>query len=101
MFQRLIKFLFDRLLSFLGLIVLSPVMLVVAVLIMVKMGGPVLFKQQRVGTEGKLFTMAKFRTMKADHSGLPHGGSVIYSGVTSEGNSHVIEYSLSLKKLKT
>jgi len=48
-----LKFLFDHLLSFLGLIVLSPVMLVVAVLIMVKMGGPVLFKQQRVGKEGK------------------------------------------------
>ena len=34
--------------------------------------------------------------MKRDHSGLPHGGSVIYSGTTSEGNTHVIEYSLKL-----
>ncbi len=34
--------------------------------------------------------------MKQNHSGLPHGGSVIYSGSTSEGNKHVIEYSLKL-----
>ena len=34
--------------------------------------------------------------MKANHSGLPHGGSVIYSGTTSDGTKHVIEYSLSL-----
>ena len=34
--------------------------------------------------------------MKADHSGLPHGGSVIYSGTTSDGTKHVIEYSLNL-----
>ena len=34
--------------------------------------------------------------MKAEHSGLPHGGSVIYSGTTSDGTKHVIEYSLNL-----
>ena len=34
--------------------------------------------------------------MKRDHSGLPHGGAVIYSGTTSEGTKHVIEYSLKL-----
>ena len=34
--------------------------------------------------------------MKRDHSGLPHGGSVIHSGTTGEGNKHVIEYSLKL-----
>lgn len=34
--------------------------------------------------------------MARDHSGLPHGGSVIYSGTTSEGTKHVIEYSLKL-----
>lgn len=34
--------------------------------------------------------------MKRDHSGLPHGGSVIYSGTTSDGTKHVIEYSLNL-----
>ena len=34
--------------------------------------------------------------MKRDHSGIPHGGSVIYSGQTGDGNNHVIEYSLNL-----
>ncbi len=34
--------------------------------------------------------------MKANHSGLPHGGSVLYSGTTSDGTKHVIEYSLTL-----
>jgi diaminopimelate dehydrogenase len=34
--------------------------------------------------------------MKRDHSGLPHGGSVIYSGTTGQGNNHVVEYSLKL-----
>ena len=34
--------------------------------------------------------------MKRDHSGLPHGGSVIYTGTSSEGTKHVIEYSLNL-----
>ena len=44
-------------------------------------------------------TTAHFITeeeMKRDHSGLPHGGSVIHSGTTGEGNKHVIEYSLKL-----
>jgi len=91
MFQRLIKFLFDRLIAFLGLIILSPVMLVVAVLIMVKMGGPVLFKQQRVGKEGKLFTMVKFRTMKADHGG---------SSVSVAGESRITPLGAKLRKYK-
>ena len=34
--------------------------------------------------------------MKKDHSGLPHGGAVLYSGKTSEGTNHIIEYSLKL-----
>ena len=60
----ILKYLFDRIFSLLGLIILSPVMLAVAVLIRVKMGGPVLFKQERVGKDGKLFTIFKFRTME-------------------------------------
>lgn len=59
-----LKFIFDRLVSFIGLILISPVLLVVACLIRHKMpGGPVIFKQRRVGQHGKLFTVYKFRSM--------------------------------------
>jgi lipopolysaccharide/colanic/teichoic acid biosynthesis glycosyltransferase len=50
--------------SLFGLIVLSPILLLVALIIKVNYGGPVIFKQQRVGYSGRIFTMWKFRTMK-------------------------------------
>ncbi|MBP3822958.1 MAG: sugar transferase [Bacteroidaceae bacterium] len=66
----LLKYLFDKSVSFVGLLVLWPVLLVVAILIRVKMpGGPVLFTQQRVGRHGKVFRIYKFRTMTVDHGG--------------------------------
>ena len=59
-----LKYIFDRVVSFIGLLFLWPVLLVVAVLIKMKMpGGPVLFVQNRVGKDGKLFKCHKFRTM--------------------------------------
>ena len=62
-----LKFLFDRIFSLLGLIILSPVMLLVAILVRIKMPGEsVLFSQKRVGKDGKLFTIYKFRTMAGD-----------------------------------
>lgn len=64
------KWLFDRTLSALGLLVAAPVMLVVAVLIRITMpNGPVLFRQERVGLKGRLFTIYKFRTMTVGHGG--------------------------------
>lgn len=58
------KWIFDRLISLLGLLVLWPVLLIVAILIKIKMpGGPAFFVQKRVGRHGKLFTMYKFRSM--------------------------------------
>ena len=65
-----LKFIFDRFVSFCGLLVLWPVLLVVAILIKVKMpGGPVFFVQKRVGKDGKLFDCHKFRTMTVKHGG--------------------------------
>ena len=53
----------DILLSGLAILVLSPVLLVVAVLVRVKLGSPVLFHQERPGLHEKIFTLCKFRTM--------------------------------------
>ncbi len=58
------KWIFDRLVSLVGLLILWPVLLIVALLIKVRMpGGPVFFVQKRVGKDGKLFDCHKFRTM--------------------------------------
>ena len=64
------KFLFDRVLAFVGLVALSPVLLVVALLIRIRMPhGPVLFRQVRIGKDGKPFSLVKFRTMAEDQAG--------------------------------
>lgn len=53
----------DFLLALLACIVLSPIMLVVAILVRTKLGSPVIFKQERPGKNEKIFCMYKFRTM--------------------------------------
>lgn len=62
-YRRVVKRLLDILLSGIGLIVLSPVYLIVAVLVRVKLGSPVIFHQERPGYREKIFTLCKFRTM--------------------------------------
>ncbi|WP_105213405.1 sugar transferase [Pseudoalteromonas sp. T1lg22] len=57
------KRVFDLTLSFTVLVVLFPIILIVAVLIRLKLGSPVLFKQDRPGLNGTIFRMMKFRTM--------------------------------------
>ncbi len=59
----------DIVLSLLGLIVLSPLMLLVALLVRTKLGQPVLFRQQRPGLDGISFELIKFRTMRDDMDG--------------------------------
>lgn len=58
------KRLFDIFVSFFGLLTLSPVLFLIAILIRVKLGSPILFQHSRPGKDGKLFNMIKFRTMK-------------------------------------
>ncbi len=66
----ILKWIFDRLMALIGLLILWPVLLTVAIMIkMKKPGGPVLFVQKRVGKDGKLFNCHKFRTMRVKHNG--------------------------------
>lgn len=60
----LVKRLLDLIISSAVLIVLSPLMLVIYVLILINLGGPAFFVQERVGKDNKVFRMIKFRTMK-------------------------------------
>ena len=63
MYRIFIKRLLDFVLSLIALIILSPVILIVAILVKIKLGSPVLFKQERPGKNEKIFRMYKFRTM--------------------------------------
>ena len=66
----ILKWIFDRVVAFIGLLFLWPVLLIVAVLVKVKMpGGPAFFVQKRVGKDGELFDCHKFRTMTVKHNG--------------------------------
>lgn len=62
--QYFIKRTFDIIASLGGLIVFSPIIIVVAILVRVNLGSPILFTQDRVGKNNKIFKMMKFRTMK-------------------------------------
>ena len=71
-----LKRVFDIVSSFIGLILIMPVLLIVSVLIRIKMSKPVFFKHERIGRFGIPFTMYKFRTMVNDH----HNGSISVLG---------------------
>ncbi len=62
-YRRYVKRPMDLILSFCAIIVLTPVLLITAILVRVKLGSPVLFKQKRPGLNEKIFTLYKFRTM--------------------------------------
>ena len=61
--QQLFKRLIDIICSLAGLIILSPIFLIVSILVYTKLGSPIFFTQERVGKDGKIFKMIKFRTM--------------------------------------
>ena len=62
-YARYIKRILDFVLSLSAIIVLSPILLILYILVRVKLGSPVLFKQERPGKDEKIFTLCKFRTM--------------------------------------
>lgn len=87
-----LKYIFDRLMALIGLLLLWPILLIVAVLVRVKMpDGPVLFRQQRVGKDGQLFTIYKFRTMSVCHNG---------SSVSVAGEARITPLGATLRKYK-
>lgn len=63
-YERFVKRLLDIVLSAAALVILSPILAVTAVLVRVKLGSPVIFKQERPGKNEKIFTLHKFRTMR-------------------------------------
>ena len=88
----ILKYIFDRIVALIGLLVLWPVFLVVAILIKVKMpGGPAFFVQKRVGKGGKLFDCHKFRTMTVKHNG---------STVSVAGDSRITPLGAKLRHYK-
>ena len=62
-YEKYIKRIFDFGCSAMALVVLSPILLITAILVQVKLGSPVIFTQERPGLHGKVFKLYKFRTM--------------------------------------
>ena len=88
----ILKWLFDRIVSFFGLLFLWPIILVTAILVKIKMpGGPAFFVQKRVGKNGKLFNCHKFRSMTVKHSG---------STVSVAGDARITPFGAKLRHYK-
>lgn len=85
------KPIFDRTVALIGLLVLWPLLLVIALLVKAKIGSPVFFVQERIGKDGKPFRMYKFRTMKEDENMSP---------VTMASESRITPLGAKLRKYK-
>lgn len=96
----MLKIVFDKVVSLVGIIVLSPVLLIVALLIKWKMPGPILFCQQRVGRYGRIFTVYKFRTMtvKAEASVASRNSEA--SSIASQEQSRITPLGEKLRRYK-
>ncbi|MEC8611131.1 MAG: sugar transferase [Bacteroidota bacterium] len=88
----MVKRTFDLIASFFGLFLVFPVLLIVSVLVALDSRGPIIFKQQRVGRYGKLFTMVKFRTMKVKQESS--------STVSIKGDKRITRIGAFLRKTK-
>ena len=88
----ILKWIFDRVVSFMGLLFVWPLLVIVAILVKIKMpGGPAFFVQKRVGKGGKLFNCHKFRTMTVKHNG---------STVSVAGDSRITPFGAKLRHYK-
>ena len=87
-----LKFIFDRVVSFVGLLFLWPLLVLLAIMVKIKMpGGPAFFVQKRVRKDGKLFDCHKFRTMTVKHNG---------STVSVAGDSRITPFGSILRHYK-
>ena len=77
MYKKIFKRFFDFIISFIAIVVLAIPMLLVAIIIKIDSKGPVIFKQERIGRNGKVFFIYKFRSMCV---GAEKTGSGVYSG---------------------
>lgn len=77
LYKEYIKRIIDFILSLTGIIILSPIMLLTAIAIKLESKGPIIFKQERLGKNGKVFLIYKFRSMCI---GAENIGSRVYSG---------------------
>ena len=100
----ILKWIFDRTVSFIGLLFLWPVLLVVAILIKIKMpGGPAFFIQKRVGKGGRLFDCHKFRTMipvRNNEGSEGKKGDKNWSTVSVAGDSRITPLGATLRHYK-
>jgi lipopolysaccharide/colanic/teichoic acid biosynthesis glycosyltransferase len=89
--KRMTKRLFDVVLTIIALVLLSPMMILTALVIKVSMPGPILFKQVRIGRYAKPFTIYKFRTMRLNNSKV---------SVTLSNDSRITPFGNLLRKTK-
>ena len=87
----IVKYAFDRIFAFLGIIITFPLFIILPVVIRIDSKGPVLFKQKRVGRNGRLFTILKFRSMRLNDG---------VNTVTSRTDSRITRVGSFLRKWK-
>ena len=100
----ILKWFFDRVVAFVGLCFLWPVLLIVAIMVKIKMpGGPAIFTQKRVGKGGNLFTCHKFRTMipvKNNEGSNAKKGDKNWSSVSVAGDNRITPFGATLRHYK-
>ena len=100
----ILKWFFDRVVAFMGLCFLWPVLLIVAIMVKIKMpGGPAIFTQKHVGKGGNLFTCHKFRTMipvKNNEGSNAKKGDKNWSSVSVAGDNRITPFGATLRHYK-
>jgi lipopolysaccharide/colanic/teichoic acid biosynthesis glycosyltransferase len=89
--RTLVKYLFDRIFAFIGILLALPLFIFIPVIIISGSKGPVLFRQKRIGKNGRLFTMYKFRSMYVNDG---------VNTVTSQTDSRITRVGSFLRKWK-